>query len=273
MSVSKNSFASGSSDCKRARGFFEILFRRSHDKFFHGSRRRGIVIAHGPVTRLRPLLKNALIDNISDLHSLAINHSQSIKAGFLNSDGILKYRQLNQAQRERITSSPLGLFLFNNLDQHFNTLKLLLLQACQNFGYTTHGAHCLGFFHTSKANLPRHCDELDVIVIQLFGRRRWWIERNVHSPEGILDPLRASSLESCAVDPRFGDTTKALDLRPGTVLYVPAGYWHQTYSHTHSFSVTLGLPGPLAGLRLRERRKEQDCNSQDDIMRTVQSSL
>ena len=258
MSVSKNSFASGSGDRKRAQGFFEILFRRSRDKFVHDSRRRGIVIAHGPVTRLRPLLKNALIDNVNDLHSLAINHSQSIRAGFLNSQGILKYRKLNQAQRERITSSPFGLFLFDSLDQHFNTMRLLLLQACQHFGYTTHGAHCLGFFHTSRANLPRHCDELDVIVIQLFGKRRWWIERNTHSPDGILDPLRASSLQSYAVDPRFGDTTKMLELRPGSVLYVPAGYWHQTYSHAHSFSLTLGLPGPLAALRLRRRGKGQD---------------
>lgn len=257
MSVSKNSFASGSSDRKRARGFFEILFRRSEVEFFHGSRCSGTVIAHGPVKRLRPLLKNALIENVRALHALSINYSQSIKAGSLNSNGILKYKQLSQAQRERITSSPFGLFTFDNLEQHFNAVSSLLLQASKKFGYTTFGTHCRGFFHTAKANLPRHCDELDVIAIQLFGTRRWWIERNVNSPEGVLDPVRGSSLKNCTVDSEFGDTTKVFELRPGSVLYVPAGYWHQTYSHTPSFSVALGLPGPLAGLALRQRRKEK----------------
>jgi hypothetical protein len=222
--------------------FFEILFRRSEDKFFRTSQHRGTVITRGPVSRLRPLLKNALIENVDDLQSLAFNYSQSIQAGFLNSDGVLKYRLLSQAQRENLTSSPLGLFTFENLEQHFSAVKLLLLEANKKFGYTTFGSNCRGFFHTANASLPRHCDELDVIAIQLFGTRRWWVERNVNSPEGIFDPVRGSSLNDPVVDPEFGETTKVFELRPGSVLYVPAGYWHQTYSHTHSFSLTLGLP-------------------------------
>lgn len=253
MSASKNSFASVSNDSEQAGEFFETLFGRSRTEFFRQSSRRGVILAHGPIRRLGPLLKNGLIDNRHSLHTLAINYSQSIRRGFLSNDGILDYRELNQTEREQIVSSRVGLFLFDGLEQHFKALLLMLLQACKEFGYATFGARCLGFFHTPGINLPRHCDELDVVVIQLFGSRRWWVERNADPPVGILDPLRASCLRSEVVDPKFGDSTRVLELRPGSVLYVPAGYWHQTYSRTSSFSVTLGLPGTVAEMMRRQK--------------------
>lgn len=253
MNASKKWFASVSSNSEQ-HGFFEVLFRRSRSAFFRQVDRGVVVLSHGPVARLRPVLQAGLIDNLDLLQNLATNHSQSIRAGFLDNHGILEYRAMNQAEREQITSARLGLFIFDGLERHFSSLREMLVQACQDFGYPTFGAHCLGFFHTPRATLPRHCDELDVIVIQLFGSRRWWIERNSDPPVGISEPLRATSLSGELADPKFGASTKVIELRPGSVLYLPAGHWHQTYARSYSFSLTLGLPGPVAE-SIRQQKK------------------
>jgi hypothetical protein len=258
MNIYGNSCTYVSTDEKLRMKFFYLLFGERAVELLAREAGSKAVVAHGPVERLRPLLKNLFVSNLDELSCLAADYSQPIRRAVADSCGVLCYEEVSEEHRERIASAKGDWFIFDGLDEHFNAARSMLLQACLAFGYTTLGANCRGFFHTPGACVPRHCDELDVVILQLFGRRRWRMEPNSYPPVGIWDPVRVSHEGDSFWDSAFGKASKTVELSPGSVMYVPGGYWHQTRSRGFSFSLTLGLPGVAADPIGRERFLEEE---------------
>ena len=256
INVSKSLSASGSIDPGSDLKPLERLFRVSAPEFVRRHAGRATAVSNGPVERLRPLLKNAHVTDIAVLHRLAIGHSQRIRAAVVGSDGILQYETLRGDSRARITTSRGNWYIFDRLEGHFNAARTMLRQICGAFGYTTLGATCRGFFHGPGASVPRHCDELDAVVLQLLGSRQWCIEPNSDPPVGVWDPVRVPVGGDGRWDADFGDARQVIDLVPGSVLYVPGAWWHQTRSQDYSYSVTLGLPGSAANAVRRQELAE-----------------
>src|SRR5205085_10377623 len=101
--------------------------------------------------------------------------------------------------------------------------------------------NCRGSFQTPGAFVARHCDNVDVVILQMFGTRRWCLERNSEPPVGIDDPVcRAKRLRK-GWSTAFGSSSRVVLLRPGSSLYVPRGWWHETRSSVNSLALTIGL--------------------------------
>lgn len=105
--------------------------------------------------------------------------------------------------------------------------------------------------------LPSHFDQQDVFILQLSGRKRWRIAPN----ESVLHPLQSyfpavkGEGRDGAVWPAYFPEVMPTEmpaegridvvLEPGSVAYVPRGWWHQTEALDTSISVTV-LCTPIA---------------------------
>lgn len=87
--------------------------------------------------------------------------------------------------------------------------------------------------------LGTHFDTTDVFTLQLFGERRWKVEKEF-SLDGILDVGRDPSWYPTR-EIEFPGQTEEVVLRPGDAYYVPAYTVHRVTGVSWSVSLSLGL--------------------------------
>lgn len=91
----------------------------------------------------------------------------------------------------------------------------------------------VAFWSAEHAEAPVHHDEIDVIVIQLHGTKRWFISKN--------PPTLPNNWKSLGEkEPQLGDHD-ILDVGPGDLLYVPRGTPHTVQSTGESVHLALGF--------------------------------
>lgn len=168
------------------------------------------------------------------------DYSQEVRRVVFDSDGVLMYQKMEAVELATLPRVARGCYFLYDYDGHFRGPRLLLDALCPALGAVRRGANCRGSFQTRGALVPRHCDGVDVVVIQLIGARHWCVERNSEPPVGIEDPVRFVGLRGgWSVD--FGPSRRVVTLRPGSALYVPHSWWHETRSGETSFALTMGI--------------------------------
>lgn len=194
------------------------------------------VVAHGPLARLRPLLGQLACD----LPTFAARFGDSVSRPFDRGDGMMAYRN---ARALRCTA-PGQWFFFDAVDDRSDSARSLLQALQRALGARSSGS-CRAFFHAPGARVPRHCDEVAVVAIQLSGQRAWQLEPNRRPPVGLYDPVPMTAERDV-----FGRRARSLTMRPGSVLYVPRGWWHATRSRGESFALTFSIRRASAAGRL-----------------------
>jgi len=96
------------------------------------------------------------------------------------------------------------------------------------------------FWSAADARAPVHYDDNDNIVIQLTGRKRWFVSTD---PSDLHNPWR----DVAEAPPALGNH-RTIDLAPGDLLYVPRGTPH----YVHSLSESLHLAIIFTPVTLRE---------------------
>lgn len=253
MSGSRASSESGSVDAELGASFLLALFGRPAAELVHDVAGRTIAVHHAPLDRLRAFLGRALVEDAAALRRLAVTYSQPIRLARRGGDGNLAYRALAGAELRTHLVETARWCIFDRLDGHFSDVLRALRGLCRGFACPLDGATSRGFFHTRGASVPRHCDELDAVVVQVFGCREWRLEPNSHPPIGVWDPVPVPAKDAFVWDAAFGGASRVVELQAGSVLYVPGPWWHQTRSRRPSFSITFGLPGSAADAEMRER--------------------
>ncbi len=89
------------------------------------------------------------------------------------------------------------------------------------------------FWSEGGAKAPVHHDEVDVIVIQLVGTKRWFIS---DATPTLPNQWRGLG-ETSAVMNSF----KTYDVQPGDLLYVPRGTVHTVESISESIHLSIGF--------------------------------
>jgi hypothetical protein len=122
-------------------------------------------------------------------------------------------------------------------------------------------AHQIGFacyLSPRQQGIPLHCDRHDVFILQIEGEKQWQYARTAATrfPVAATRPADPTSIEQFAElhgrdrtrVPRARDLVCSV-LRPGDLLYLPAGTFHATLAAKHSLSLTLGCtPRPVASI-------------------------
>jgi 50S ribosomal protein L16 3-hydroxylase len=108
------------------------------------------------------------------------------------------------------------------------------------------------FASRRSIGIPMHYDLNDNIVIQVRGSKKWRIAVNdsVKFPTEGFTLGRPRNNVHLAEAPRgfpdrFPDEHEIVELRPGSVMFVPRGYWHDCETTDHEsihFNIQLGLP-------------------------------
>lgn len=208
-------------------------------KFLDTYAGRDVVVTHGPLSRWKAMLGSSVIPSMRALAGLIPCYSQEVRRVVYDKRGIFRYQTLTEDE-VTIEQSKTCLF-FYDYDGHFRMPRLLLDSLCSEFGYVRRGAQCRGSYQTPGAFIARHCDNTDVVILQMFGTRHWRIERNSEPPVGIDEPVRKAKRLRKGWSTDFGNSSRVIILRPGSALYVPRGWWHETRSSVHSFALTIGL--------------------------------
>jgi 50S ribosomal protein L16 3-hydroxylase len=114
--------------------------------------------------------------------------------------------------------------------------------------------HANAYVSAAGNGLMQHFDGHEVIVLQLYGRKIWRFARNSRAIHPIVnyvagDPVPDSPEFRGCVQP-FGvgelqsQKVVELEMSPGTILFLPRGYWHETTALDDCVSVTLGVYTP-----------------------------
>jgi len=86
-----------------------------------------------------------------------------------------------------------------------------------------------------------HYDAEEVFMLQLAGRKEWWLRKNTVNPWPLMETLPADMRYDREIMPVMRCTLQA-----GDWLYVPAGYWHRTQSGEESISLSVGVQAATA---------------------------
>ena len=128
----------------------------------------------------------------------------------------------------------------------------LAKEAADAFGVSAKSAKCQLFCNRPGAVTSVHFDPIDVITVQLTGRKTWWVAPNHFAPaplEGWApnDPVPPIVRIYSEGEPptEIPDDAVEYTLEPGAVLHIPRGYWHQTSSDQDSISLHILLIPPL----------------------------
>lgn len=89
------------------------------------------------------------------------------------------------------------------------------------------------FWSAAGADAPVHHDEIDVIALQLVGKKRWFISKN--------PPKLPNQWKSAGESPPTLDQYDTIDVVPGDLLYMPRGTAHTVQSTTDSIHISIGF--------------------------------
>ncbi|MFI9381776.1 JmjC domain-containing protein [Kutzneria sp. NPDC052558] len=119
------------------------------------------------------------------------------------------------------------------------------------FGVSADAAKVELFCNRPSAVTRAHFDPIDLVTVQLRGRKTWRIAPNTFAPDpyepwATLERVPPTVRQYADGEPpaRIPDDAVEFTLDPGAVLHVPRGYWHETVSDRDSMSLHLLLTPP-----------------------------
>ncbi|MGN6124005.1 MAG: JmjC domain-containing protein [Sphingomonas oligoaromativorans] len=92
---------------------------------------------------------------------------------------------------------------------------------------------CSLFWSAEAARAPVQCDDKDIIVIQLVGRKQWYVSA---APPSLHNSWR----DIAEVPPQLGEH-RTIDMGPGDLIYVPRGTPHTVQSQSESLHLSIGF--------------------------------
>jgi len=155
--------------------------------------------------------------------------------------------------------------LFNNV----HTISPVLTEWLQILGRdlglpTSTIARCMVYATPSGKGTAAHFDQNINFVLQLQGTKKWWIAPNHH----VENPTERYTIGQ-EIDPELasyvaGDMPKEMPkdrqeiiLKPGSMLFVPRGFWHSTEAEGEALALNFTFSQPtwidLLTLALRSR--------------------
>lgn len=89
------------------------------------------------------------------------------------------------------------------------------------------------FWSAAEAKAPVHYDEIDVIAIQIVGKKRWFVSRDP-------SPL-PNQWKTAGEGPPALERYHTFDVSPGDMLYLPRGTAHTVESTAESIHISIGF--------------------------------
>jgi cupin superfamily protein len=199
----------------------------------------------GDPARLEPVLGKGLLADLDEAKALAPLYRQPVQTMRFDRRGVLRCLSRRGEALRRLMEQDERCHFFYAYDTEFPRARRFRTALCKALGYGERGSSCRGSLHTTGAFVPRHCDDADVIIVQLVGTRLWRFEPNSDPPVGIEELVRMPRRLENGWSSEFGRASKMVRMTPGSVLYLPRGWWHELDSPGPSFALTFAAKPPL----------------------------
>lgn len=217
----------------------EFLTRHWPEKWF---------VAHGDATRLPACLRAPELAGVDEL-------SKNYRGTVLFTAGRKTQYLYPTDQVKAISLYQMGLTVkFHDVGPSIGALPAALRQLEYELGINPGAITASVFASPTSEGLPVHFDAEDVFSIQLRGNKRF----HVAPAEELRFPSGTQYAPGCETadelypqvgedfpDPRRADFT-TVEMKPGSVLFLPRGTWHYTEAGGDSMSVSLALDVPSA---------------------------
>lgn len=165
---------------------------------------------------------------------------------------------------QKLFDNGLGL-LFNEAHKMSPVLEEWVHKIREDLGLSalTYGRSLIYATPDGKGTAP-HFDQNINFVLQIHGTKKWTLAPNHtvanpmvrHTMGQPVDPEMMSYLES-PMPEKMPKETISFDLKPGSLLFVPRGCWHETEAEGHALSLNFTFTAPtwadlfLSALRSR----------------------
>jgi 50S ribosomal protein L16 3-hydroxylase len=165
---------------------------------------------------------------------------------------------------KKLFQNKMGL-LFNRVERISPELKFWLHAIQSDLGLPKMtDARCMVYATPDGKGTAPHFDQNINFVVQLTGTKKWWLAPNTtvqnpsqrHTLGQTINPELEGYLEK-PFPKKMPTSQKAVLLKPGSVLFVPQGYWHRTEASGEALSLNFTFNQPsyadllLAALRSR----------------------
>jgi hypothetical protein len=140
-----------------------------------------------------------------------------------------------------------------SVEESFPGLRNLIVDAARVFGLPVSALKCEAFCSSASSGLSMHSDFDLNFALLLHGRKRWRLAPNasIDNQTSICfaagsaqpDPKQVGYAHSPFPDEMPEDCVD-VEIEPGGFLFIPRGWWHETYSTGDCLQLNLTIKGP-----------------------------
>jgi hypothetical protein len=202
--------------------------------------------AHGPLSRLPALFSSK---ELSSFRALAAGYRGWLGFG----QGAKSYRMLSVQEVDPIHLYEIGLSVYlPDISENVPGAASFLRELERDLGIEEGCSRITVWASPKGDGAPTHFDSDDDFSIQLAGTKRFEVApmKEYAYPLGGQFAPGAKPYEDMYPQvergfPEVGDSDfAAVDMNPGSVLFLPRGTWHRTQAEQDSFAISIGIRPP-----------------------------
>ena len=203
-------------------------------------------VHHGPMERLGPLSK---IPALADLRAL-LPHIDGALGTYFSDPASKERKELGASLSpdEALEHYHAGGVLdIPDVNGALPELQVLVDQLHVDLGLPRGTANCAVLASTTGAGLKPHYDGRCILTIQLGGSKTWHVAPQSEVPNP-LDNYNLGGAWGAMADWHEGDVPRGMpdspsvvEMKAGSVLFVPRGWLHSTVSSADSFALAIDL--------------------------------
>lgn len=205
-------------------------------------------VVHHPKEALSDLRD---LDFLASLDSLLNMWPHSIQAHLPDLRDEASSIDTTPKDAKKLFQNGMGL-LFNEAHRISPLLQNWLEKIRADLGISTQTySRCLIYATPDGKGTAAHFDQNINFVLQIHGTKIWKLASNEH----VINPLtrHTMGLEPDAemdnyleddLPTKMPESTQTVELKPGSVLFVPRGYWHSTEAHGEALALNFTFTAP-----------------------------
>lgn len=229
-------------------GLAALIYPKTLPDFFsHYEENRPLLVHHGDQS-IQALVELPFLDS---LEALLNSWPYPIQAHLPDVRDEASSIETTNKDARKLFSSGMGL-LFNEAHEISPVLNQWLEAIGVELGLSAMTIRrCLIYATPDGKGSAPHFDQNINFVLQLHGVKKWWMAPNKqvvnplsrHTMGLEADPELMSYLESPLPETMPSDA-ECFELRPGSLLFVPRGYWHATQAQGDALALNFTFTAP-----------------------------
>ena len=229
-------------------GLAELIQPMTIADFFSQYERSETFVLHHPKESLTALRH---LDFLSSLESLLNIWPHSIQAHLPDLRDEASSIDTNAKDAKKLFQNGMGL-LFNEAHRISPLLQTWLQSIQRDLGISAHTySRCLIYATPDGKGTAPHFDQNINFILQIHGTKIWKLAANEHLSNpltrhtmGTKPDAEMASYLSEELPSEMPKSAQSIELKPGSLLFVPRGYWHSTEALGDALALNFTFTAP-----------------------------